>query len=133
MPPVVIDKSKAMVKGVIQKGDDVDLYELPIVTHHEMDLGPYFTSPSVWIKDPETGWVNCAIIRIYVAGPKSLVVNFNAARHTNYVFQKYKALKRNIPIIIMIGHHPAFYMGAQTKIFTDEPQIIGGIIGEPVS
>ncbi len=132
VPPVVIDKGKAMVKGVIQKGDAVDLYELPIVTHHEMDLGPYLTSPSVWIKDPETGWVNCAIIRIYVAGPKSLVVNFNAARHTNYVFQKYKALKRNVPIIIMIGHHPAFYMGAQTKIFTDEPQIIGGIIGEPV-
>ena len=132
VPPVIIDKSTAMVKGVIQKGDDVDLYELPIVTHHEMDLGPYLTSPSVWIKDPETGWVNCAIIRIYVAGPKSLVVNFNAARHTNYVFQKYKALKRNVPIIIMIGHHPAFYMGAQTKIFTDEPQIIGGIIGEPV-
>ena len=44
IPPVVIDKSKAMVKGVIQKGDDVDLYELPIVTHHEMDLGPYFVT-----------------------------------------------------------------------------------------
>jgi 2,5-furandicarboxylate decarboxylase 1 len=132
VPPVVIDKAKAMVKGVIQKGKDVDLYELPIVTHHEMDLGPYITSASVWIKDPETGWVNCAIIRIYVSGPKSLVVNFNAARHTNYVFQKYKALKRNVPIIIVIGHHPAFYMGAQTKIFTDEPQIIGGVMGEPL-
>jgi len=132
VPPVIIDKAQSAVKEVIQKGDDVDLYELPIVTHHEMDLGPYITSASVWIKDPETGWVNCAIIRIYVSGPKGLVVNFNAARHTNYVFQKYKALKRNVPIIIMIGHHPAFYMGAQTKIFTDEPQIIGGIIGEPV-
>jgi 2,5-furandicarboxylate decarboxylase 1 len=132
VPPVVIDKAQAAVKDVIRKGEDVDLYEFPIVTHHEMDLGPYITSPSVWVKDPETGWVNCAIIRIYVSGPKTLVVNFNAARHTNYVFQKYKALKRNVPMIIMIGHHPAFYMGAQTKIFTDEPQIIGGVIGEPV-
>lgn len=132
VPPVVIDKAQATVKGIIRKGEDVDLYELPIVTHHEMDLGPYLTSPSVWIKDPETGWVNCAILRIYVSGPKSLVVNFNAARHTNYVFQKYKALKRNVPIIIVIGHHPAFYMGAQTKIFTDEPQIIGGVMGEPL-
>ena len=132
IPPVMIDKSQAAVKQVIQKGQDVDLYELPIVTHHEMDLGPYFTSPSVWVKDPETGWVNCALIRIYVSGPRQLVVNFNAARHTNYYFQKYKALKRNVPIIVMMGHHPAFYMGAQTKLLTNEPEIIGGFMGEPL-
>lgn len=130
--PVLIDKGKATVKGIIQKGEAVDLYELPIVTHHEMDLGPYLTSPSVWVKDPETGWVNCGILRIYVAGPRKLVVNFNAARHTNYIFQKYKALKRNVPIIIVMGHHPAFYMGAQTKLLTDELEIIGGIMGEPL-
>jgi len=130
--PVVIEKDRAAVKEVITTGDRVDLLDLPVVTHHEMDLGPYLTSPSVWLKDPETGWVNCAILRVYVAGPKQLVVNFNAARHTNYIFQKYKALKRNVPIILMIGHHPAFYLGAQTKLLTDEPQIIGGIIGEPV-
>ena len=132
VPPVIIDRAQAIVKQVVQNGDAADLYELPIVTHHEMDLGPYLTSPSVWIKDPETGWTNCAILRVYVAGPRHLVVNFNAARHTNYYFQKYKALKRNIPLILVMGHHPAFYMGAQTKLLTDEPEIIGGIMGEPL-
>ena len=132
VPPVVIDRAQATVKQVVQKGDAVDLYQLPIVSHHEMDLGPYLTSPSVWVKDPETGWTNCAILRVYVAGPKHLVVNFNAARHTNYYFNKYKALKRNVPIILVMGHHPAFYMGAQTKLLTDEPEIIGGFMGEPL-
>jgi 2,5-furandicarboxylate decarboxylase 1 len=132
VPPVIIDRGQATVKEVIQKGNQVDLFELPVVTHHEMDLGPYLTSPSVWMKDPETGWVNCAILRIYVARPNQLVVNFNAARHTHYYFQKYKALKRNIPIVMVIGHHPAFYMGAQTKLLVDEPEIIGGIMGEPL-
>ena len=132
VPPVIIDQGQATVKEVIQKGNQVDLFELPVVTHNEMDLGPYLTSPSVWMKDPETGWVNCAILRIYVARPNQLVVNFNAARHTHYYFQKYKALKRNIPIVLVIGHHPAFYMGAQTKLLVDEPEIIGGIMGEPL-
>jgi 2,5-furandicarboxylate decarboxylase 1 len=132
VPPVIIGQGQATVKEVIQKGNQVDLFELPVVTHHEMDLGPYLTSPSVWMKDPETGWVNCAILRIYVARPNQLVVNFNAARHTHYYFQKYKALKRNIPIVMVIGHHPAFYMGAQTKLLVDEPEIIGGIMGEPL-
>jgi 2,5-furandicarboxylate decarboxylase 1 len=130
--PKIIPKSQAKVKEVIQTGEDVDLYELPVVTHHEMDLGPYLAASSVWLKDPETGWTNCAILRILVDGAKRLVINFNAARHTNYIFNKYK--ERNIekiPAIIMIGHHPAFYMGSQTKILTNEPDIIGGIIGEP--
>jgi 2,5-furandicarboxylate decarboxylase 1 len=130
--PVVVEKHRAAVKGVIQTGEQVDLHEFPIVSHHEMDLGPYLTSPSVWVKDPETGWVNCAILRIYVPNPRQLVVNFNPARHTNYIFQKYKALKRNVPIIVVIGHHPAFYLGAQTKLLADEPQIIGGVMGEPL-
>jgi len=130
--PVIVDRGKASVKQVVQKDDAVDLFQFPVVTHHEMDLGPYLSSPTVWVKDPETGWTNCAILRVYVRGPRHLVVNFNAARHTNYYFQKYKALKRNVPIILIMGHHPAFYMGAQTKLLTDEPQIIGGIMGEPL-
>jgi len=132
VPPVVVDRGEAIVKQVVQKGEAADLYQLPIVTHHEMDLGPYLTGPSAWVKDPETGWTNCAIVRAYVAGPRHLVVNFNVARHSNYYFHKYKALKRNIPLILVIGHHPAFYMGAQTKLLTDEPEIIGGIMGEPL-
>jgi 2,5-furandicarboxylate decarboxylase 1 len=31
-----------------------------------------------------------------------------------------------------MGHHPAFYMGAQTKLLADEPHIIGGFMGEPL-
>jgi 2,5-furandicarboxylate decarboxylase 1 len=130
--PVVIDKARSAVKEVVQTGKEVDLYQWPVVTHHEMDLGPYLTSPSVWMKDPETGWVNCAILRVYVSGRNELVVNFNAARHTNYYFQKYKAQNRDVPIILVVGHHPTFYMGAQTKLLVNEPEIIGGVMGEPL-
>ena len=130
--PVMIDKKDARVKDVVTTGEDVDLYDLPIVTHHEMDLGPYLTGGSAWVKDPETGLTNCAIIRILVSGPRQLVVNFNAARHTNFVFQKYKKMGRPVPMLVVIGHHPAFYLGAQTKMLVDEPQIIGGVMGQPL-
>lgn len=132
VPPVVVKKEDAPVKEVVQKGETIDLLELPIITHHEMDLGPYITAGSAWVKDPDTGWVNCAIIRIVVSGPRGLVVNFNAARHTNHVFLKYKRLGLPMPMVIVIGHHPAFYMGAQTKLYQDEPQIIGGVMGDPL-
>ncbi|MBI2960646.1 MAG: UbiD family decarboxylase [Betaproteobacteria bacterium] len=119
-------------QGSCSQGGAADLFELPILTHHELDLGPYLTSPSVWIKDPETGMTNCAILRVYVASPTRLVVSFVPTRHTHHYFQKYKAQQRNVPIILAIGHHPAFYIGAQTKLLVDEPAIIGGFIGEPL-
>jgi len=132
LAPVVVDQAVAPVKQVVRTGADADLYELPVLTHHEMDLGPYLTSPSVWIKDLETGWTNCGILRVYVSGPRRMVVNFNIARHTFHYFQKYKAAGRDVPIVLVMGHHPAFYLGAQTKLLADEPHIIGGVMGQPL-
>jgi len=132
IPPVVVDKNKAKVKEIVHKGDEVDLLELPIVTHFEMDLGPYITAGSGWTRDPDTGRVNCTIMRIYVAGPNRLVVNFNPIGHTRQNFRKYKKLGVPMPLAIVIGHHPAFYMGAQTKASADEPSISGGVMGEPL-
>lgn len=130
--PVTIARENASVKEVTVTGSDVDLYELPIITHNEMDIGPYITAGSVWVKDPETQMTNCAILRIFVAGPRRLLVNFNPARHTHHIFEKYKKMNAPMPSVTVIGHHPAFYMGAQTKQLTNEPEIIGGIMGEPL-
>lgn len=128
--PVLVDRTSARVKDIVDKGEAVDLYKLPVITHHEMDLGPYFTAGSAWVKDPETGFTNCAIIRILVSGPKQLVVNFNPARHMNHVFLKYKKSGIPMPMLVVNGHHPSFYLGAQTKLLADEPCIIGGVMGE---
>ena len=130
VPPVVVDKKQAVVKEIIQTGDEIDLYDFPFVTHHEADLGPYITSACAWVKDPDNGWVNCAAIRLVVAGPKRLIPNMDPARHMYQIVQKYKKLGRSVPMVLVIGHHPAFYLGAQTKMLVDEPEIIGGIMGE---
>src|SRR6266403_5103511 len=41
IPPVVIDKKSAPVKEVVKMGRDVDLFDLPVMRHHEMNGGPY--------------------------------------------------------------------------------------------
>jgi 2,5-furandicarboxylate decarboxylase 1 len=131
IPPVAVNRNTAPVKQVIQTGDAIDLFELPVITHNEMDLGPYLTAGSAWVKDPDNGWTNCAIIRIFVASPNQLVVNFNAARHMAHIFRKYKERGiPSLPMVVVNGHHPAFYMGAQTKLLTDEIEIIGGVMGQ---
>lgn len=44
VPPVVIDKGKSRVKEVVQTGKAADLFAIPFITHHEMDLGPYISA-----------------------------------------------------------------------------------------
>jgi 2,5-furandicarboxylate decarboxylase 1 len=130
--PIVVDKKNAPVKEVVYTGKDVDLYQLPIVTHHAMDLGPYISAGDAWTKDPETGDVNCAMIRIYARGPKKLTMMWAPVRHTNYYYQKHVARNEPMPMVIVIGHHPAFLMGAQTKILGAELRTIGAMLKEPL-
>ena len=130
--PVVIDKKKAPVKDIIIKGKDADIYDLPVVYHHQMDIGPYFTAGDTWSKDPDTGDVNCAMIRIWARGPRKLTFSWAPVRHTSYYYQKYVARKQRMPVAIVIGHHLGFYMGAQTKVLGAELRTIGAMLGEPL-
>src|SRR3990172_11983950 len=63
LKPKIIDKKDAPVKANVRRKDKADLRELPVVTHHEMDSGAYFTMPVV-AKDPDTGVYNSSFQRM---------------------------------------------------------------------
>lgn len=130
--PIIMDDGRAPVKEIIQTGTDADLFEFPIVTHHEMDIGPYITAGDAWTKDPDTGEVNCAIIRMWAREHQKLIISFAPTRHTAYYFKKYVARDEPMPMAVVIGHHLAFYMGAQTKVLGGELGAIGAMLGEPL-
>lgn len=130
--PVVIGAGNAPVKHHVWTGSEINLFSLPVVTHHSKDGGAYITAGSVWCPDPDTGNINCAILRICVHEKNVLLVNFEPSRHTALYFEKHKAKGQKAPVIICIGHHPLFYLGAQTKVLCNEPEIIGGVMGEPL-
>ena len=41
LAPVTIPRSEAPVKEVIKRGDEANVYDLPVVRHHAMDPAPY--------------------------------------------------------------------------------------------
>ena len=65
IPPILVEKSAAPVKEVIVTGEKVDLYELPLMRHHEMDGGPYIAMSSV-ARDRNSGVYNCSYHRMEV-------------------------------------------------------------------
>ena len=56
------------VKEVTSKGDVDILKVMPVLTHHEKDAGPYFSSAVTIARDPQTGIRGMGIHRIQVKG-----------------------------------------------------------------
>ena len=65
VPPAIVERRDAPVKEVVKAGREVDLFELPIMRHHEMDGGPYITLSTI-TKDRKSGIYNTSYHRMEV-------------------------------------------------------------------
>ncbi len=130
--PVVVDKSQAPCKEVILTGDDVDMYKLPVLTHHEMDGLPYL--PDVVVAaDPDTGVYNASHHRMIIAGKDESRI-WMSPRHLWNYFMRAQEKGEPLPIAHVLGHHPCFYLGSESilPMQSDEYEIIGGLLQEPL-
>jgi 2,5-furandicarboxylate decarboxylase 1 len=130
--PLKISKEEAPVKKVIVKGDDLDLRNLPIVRHVDMD-GSAYLSPIIVSKDPGGKRYNVSWNRMMYLDSRHLGI-YMSPRHLWSYFSKAESQGKNIPIGVVLGHHPAFHItGAQlTPLGEDEYDAAGGVLGEPL-
>jgi 2,5-furandicarboxylate decarboxylase 1 len=130
--PVMVEK--APVQEVISLGKDVDVEGLPICTYHEKDAGKYITAGLAVMRDPETGINNVGIYRHMVHEKNLLGVQLSETADGNIIWKKYEKRGLPCPIAIVIGHHPAFFIGALcfSTLDSDEIRIAGGMLQRPV-
>lgn len=94
--------------------DEVDLSELPIMTHFEKDAGPYITAGVVVTE--YGGVMNAAIHRLLIVDKTRMAARLVAPRHT-YVLHKKAAEKgERLPVAIVIGAHPAITYASTTRV-----------------
>ncbi|MFH1626293.1 MAG: UbiD family decarboxylase [Pseudomonadota bacterium] len=122
------------VKEKIRKGADVNLTNLPAHIQGCRDVGPYITSGLCIVKDLETGVRNMAFHRLQVKGDNKTGIMMVPGRHTHLIYQKYEAINKPMPIAIMIGHHPMYYLAAcyTGSLELDELALAGTLLGEAV-
>ncbi|MBI2361554.1 MAG: UbiD family decarboxylase [Deltaproteobacteria bacterium] len=130
--PVVVDRSEAPVKEVIHKGADVDLFELPLMRHHEMDGGPYIDMSSV-ARDRASGVYNVSYHRMEVKD-RNHTAFYMSIQHMWRIFRGYEECGEECPVATVTGHHPAYHMGAcyGGPFEVDEYEVIGGYLQEPL-
>ncbi|MDD3653314.1 MAG: UbiD family decarboxylase [Desulfotomaculaceae bacterium] len=122
------------VKEVVLSGDEIDLNKWPAHQAGTKDAGPVIGSGLVFTKDPDTGIQNVSFHRLQVQGPRQTGI-LMVPRHTRMIYSKYEERDMAMPVSIMIGHHPLYYMAAaMTAPFgVDEMDIAGALMGEPVN
>ena len=127
--PVIIERSASPVKEVVETGDACDLSRYPIVRHHEMDPAPYIDMTPV-MKHPD-GFHNVAFLRNMYKGPRKLGIHMSP-RHNWQISRSYSKEGKPTPVVIVVSHHPAFYLGALNveAYGKDDYAIIGGIAGQ---
>jgi 2,5-furandicarboxylate decarboxylase 1 len=132
IPPVLVDSGP--VKEVILKGDAVDLFQLPLLTYHELDAGYYVTCGFTVMKDPDTGVPNAGIYRLMRRDRNTFGIQISETAHGHYIWKKYERAGQPTPMAVFIGHHPAVHLGCLSfsPLEADEFAMAGAMLGRPL-
>ncbi len=133
MPYKMVEK--ASCQEVINTGEDIDLFKLPIVTHSDGDAGPYITGGVVIANDPTTGLANASFNRLQLVSKDKLRVRMMPPQHLGICHAL--AEQKNMPLeaAVVIGAPPALMFSAASKIPFDrsELEFAGALCNEPLS
>ena len=123
----------ARCREVIETGDKVDLYRLPIPMSSIYDGGPMITAGVVIAKDPEFG-LNSGMYRFMVKERNLTGIDIVTPNNMRFFAQRAYEAGRPCPISISVGTHPFEIMGSgfRAPLGVDEMAIAGGIRGAPV-
>ena len=96
---------------IIHQGTHADLWELPIPMHHIKDVGPYFTMTCV-MKGLDEDFYDITFTKNWVKEPRKTSVSAHGHHHLAKIIAAHEARDLPTPMIIVLGHHPAFYLSA---------------------
>jgi 4-hydroxy-3-polyprenylbenzoate decarboxylase len=139
LPPVVV--SKGSCQDIVMKGAELKktgLASLPVpISTPGYDAAPYLTATLCVTVDPETGVQNTGMYRAALKARDRLVVRMVARQGGagGWVhWQKYRALKKRMPISIVLGAAPVVVFTSPQKfgIDQDEYAVAGAVAGKPV-
>ena len=126
---------RAPCQDVVVTGDDVDLYQLPIIKCWPMDAGPYITLPLVISMDPESGRRNVGTYRMQVYDRNTTGMHWQThkvgARHDRRA--QARGLER-LEVAVALGADPTTMWTGSMPLppDMDELAVAGVIRGESV-
>jgi 4-hydroxy-3-polyprenylbenzoate decarboxylase len=128
-------RGNGVCQDVVHEGDDVDLFELPILKTWPEDGGPVITLPLVFTKDPLTHSRNCGMYRLQRYDRNTLGFHVHTHHTAADHLRKYASLGREkMPVAIAIGASAATVFSAVAPLppGVDELLFAAFLQGAPV-
>ena len=118
----VLDAAEARVEpaaaevrapGDLQQGR---LTDLPLITYHERDAGPYFTAAIVLALDPDTGVPNLSFHRAMYVSPDELRLRLGDSHDLTDYQRRAEQAGQALPVALLIGVPPSVFFAAGTHL-----------------
>lgn len=128
-----IASEKAPCKEMVVKGPKVDLRKLPIPMHHKDDVAPYFTMTCI-MKSFDNGFYDITFTKNKYFGPQKMAISAHPHHHLEAIVQEYERMNKRTPVIVVLGHHPAFYLSSccMTSYGNNDYETASAFLREPL-
>ncbi len=105
----IIPPEKAPVKEVVLTGDKADLRNLPMPMHQKDDAGAYHTMACA-MKGLNSDFYDITFTKNKYYEPRRMSFSAHKHHHLEAMTCEYEAENKRAPVIVILGHHPAFYL-----------------------
>lgn len=130
--PTVVSSANAPVHANVAQGAKADMWMLPVVRHFEMDLGGVLTMGLI-AHAPGESFYNITFVKTFPESARRGGLTIHSA-HMSRMTRLWKSRGEKFPVINVLGHHPAFWIGTlnNTPWGDNEYATAGSFLREPV-
>ena len=101
-------KGRGECQEVISQDEEINLYDLPILTTWEEDGGPFITMGQVYTQSLEGEVVNLGMYRLQVYDNNHLGMHWQVHKDSSHFFDQYSRAGKKMPVSIGIGGDPLY-------------------------
>jgi 4-hydroxy-3-polyprenylbenzoate decarboxylase len=122
------------VQEVVKTGDQVDLFELPVLQCWPQDGGRFITLTNVITADPETGTRNCGMYRLQVYDRNTTGMHWHVHHDSARIYRNRARRGEKTEVAVALGGDPATMFAPAVPLppGVDEMLFAGFVRGEPV-
>ncbi|MCS7182395.1 MAG: menaquinone biosynthesis decarboxylase, partial [Thermoanaerobaculum sp.] len=122
------------VQEVVKVGEEVDLFQLPVLQCWPQDGGRFITLTNVITRDPETGTRNCGMYRLQVYDRNTTGMHWHLHHDSARIFHHNARRGHRTEVAVALGGDPATIFAPAVPLppGVDELLFAGFVRGEPV-
>ncbi|HUT68138.1 MAG TPA: UbiD family decarboxylase [Dehalococcoidales bacterium] len=121
------------VKENIIKGEDVDLFQIPVPKWHPLDNGRYINTFNATVtKDPDTGQNNAGVYRGTILSKNKIGVLLMPMKDWGITYRKYQEMGKPMPVAFVYGWDPTLIVVAGSPVVGPEYDLAGALRQQPV-